>query len=90
MQVTLDPWISEWGNPTLVMRGHPALNSVYQRGSVGLVGGIECGRRTRGSETSKYPEEEKETIDFLSSGERKGKSLNPNACMKAAVVVHGV
>ena len=29
---------------------------------------------TRGTETSKYPEEEKENIDFLSSGERKGKS----------------
>ena len=31
---------------------------------------------TRGTETSKYPEEEKEKLDFLSSGERKGKSLN--------------
>ena len=32
--------------------------------------------RTRGTETSQYPEEEKENIDFLSSGDRKGKSLN--------------
>ena len=31
---------------------------------------------TRGTETSQYPEEEKENIDFLSSGDRKGKSLN--------------
>ena len=31
---------------------------------------------TRGTETSQYPEEEKEKIDFLSSGDRKGKSLN--------------
>ena len=31
---------------------------------------------TRGTETSQYPEEEKESIDFLSSGDRKGKSLN--------------
>ena len=37
---------------------------------------------TRGTETSKYPEEKKEKtfserkLDFLSSGERKGKSLN--------------
>ncbi len=38
-------------------------------------------RGTRGTETSKYPEEEKETIDFLSSGERKGKSPNRNACI---------
>jgi hypothetical protein len=22
--VTLDPWMSEWGNPALVMRGHPS------------------------------------------------------------------
>ncbi len=36
-------------------------------------------RGTRGTETSKYPEEEKETIDFLSSGERQGKSPNRNA-----------
>ena len=31
---------------------------------------------TRGTETSQYPEEEKESIDFLRSGDRKGKSLN--------------
>ena len=31
---------------------------------------------TRRTETSQYPEEEKENIDFLSSGDRKGKSLN--------------
>ena len=31
---------------------------------------------TRGSETSQYPEEEKESFDSLSSGERNGKSLN--------------
>ena len=31
---------------------------------------------TRGIETSKYPEEKKSKSDFLSSGERKGNSLN--------------
>ena len=31
---------------------------------------------TRGTETSKYPEEEKKTFDSLSSGERNGKSPN--------------
>ena len=36
---------------------------------------------TRGTETSKYPEEEKEKIDFPSSGERKGKSPNRDACI---------
>ena len=35
--------------------------------------------QTRGTETSQYPQEKKETIDSLSSGERKGKSLNPHA-----------
>ena len=32
--------------------------------------------RTRGTETSHYPQEEKEIIDSLSSGDRTGKSLN--------------
>ena len=32
--------------------------------------------KTWGTETSKYPEEEKEKFDFLSSGERTGKSPN--------------
>ena len=31
---------------------------------------------TWGTETSQYPEEEKEYIDSLSSGERRGKSPN--------------
>jgi hypothetical protein len=34
---------------------------------------------TRGTETSKYPEEKKKSFDSLSSGERNGKSLNQNA-----------
>ena len=36
---------------------------------------------TRGTETSKYPEEEKENIDFQSSGERNGRSPNHGACI---------
>ena len=32
--------------------------------------------QTRGTETSHYPQEEKEIIDSLSSGDRTGKSLN--------------
>ncbi len=32
--------------------------------------------RTRGSETSQYPEEKKTTSDSRSSGERNGNSLN--------------
>ena len=42
MQITLDPWISEWGNP-------------IEEDSITMQS-IEL---TRGTETSKYPEEKK-------------------------------
>ena len=42
--------------------------------------------RTRGTETSQYPQEEKEIIDSLSSGDRKGKSLNRHCYGNAGVV----
>ena len=41
---------------------------------------IVCEEGTRGTETSKYPEEEKINNDFLSSGERTGKRPNHGAC----------
>ena len=44
--------------------------------------------QTRGTETSQYPEEEKESIDSLSSGDRKGKS--PNLWRYGAAGVVGV
>ena len=43
-----DPELSEWGNPAGVMPSHPCLNQIGQE------------EGTRGSETSKYPEEKKE------------------------------
>ena len=43
--------------------------------------------RTRGTETSQYPQEEKEKIDSPSSGERKGKS--PNRARRGASGVVG-
>ena len=43
-----DPEISEWGNPAGVMPSHSCLNQIGQA------------EGTRGSETSKYPEEKKE------------------------------
>ena len=47
-QAGIDPRISEWGNPAGVMPGHREMNQiVLQEG-------------TRGTETSKYPEEKKE------------------------------
>ena len=48
-----EPEISEWGNPAQVMLCHPMMNKIV----------IE--KVTRGTETSKYPEEEKETSIFL-------------------------
>ena len=43
---SVNPWISEWGNPAGVMSSHPDL----------------IGKLTRGTETSKYPEEEKTIV----------------------------
>ena len=42
--------------------------------------------RTWGTETSQYPQEEKEIIDSLSSGDRTGKSLNRHCYGNAGVV----
>ena len=42
--------------------------------------------RTRGTETSQYPQEEKEIIDSLSSGDRTGKSLNRRCYGSVGVV----
>ena len=45
------------------------------------------GGRTRGTETSKYPQEEKENIDGPSSGERRGQS--PNRARRGGLGVVG-
>ena len=42
--------------------------------------------RTGGPETSQYPQEEKEIIDSLSSGDRTGKSLNRHCYGSVGVV----
>ena len=42
LQASIEPWISEWGNPAVVMHCHPRKR-----------------KGTRGTETSKYPEEKK-------------------------------
>ncbi|GAB3337616.1 hypothetical protein GCM10027512_03940 [Chromohalobacter beijerinckii] len=47
-QTTYDPGISEWGNP-------PSTSWVSHPEFIGV------GRRTGGTETSKYPEEKKST-----------------------------
>ena len=48
-QTPFDPQVSEWGNPPGVMPRYPILNEIGMR------------RATGGTETSKYPEEEKST-----------------------------
>ena len=59
MHTTFDPQISEWGNPLGVMPKYPYLNKI----------GYE--ETTRGTETSKYPEEEKSTeIALVAASER--------------------
>ena len=45
---------------------------------------------TQGTETSQYLQEEKESIDFLSSGERKGKSPNRRCYGSGGVVGAGI
>ena len=42
--------------------------------------------QTGGTETSQYPQEEKEIIDSLSSGDRTGKSLNRRCYGNVGVV----
>ena len=58
--MSIDPWISEWGNPAGVLSGYRMLNQI----------GIEEG--TRGTETSKYPEEKKEkSISVVAASEEE-------------------
>ena len=47
---------------------------------------VPFGGRTRRTETSKYPQEQKTTCDSLSSGERTGRSPNPLGYGLAGVV----
>ena len=61
-QPNVDPEMSEWGNPP------------RRIAAVLLAEFIGQEERTRGSETSQYPEEKKTTSDSRSSGERTGKN----------------
>ena len=57
---SVDPWMSEWGNPAPVMGCHSRLNPI------GRVEG------TRGIETSQYPEEKKATATPLVAASEEG------------------
>ena len=63
MQTTGDPQISEWGN-------------LFRVFGISADEFIVSGGETRGTETSQYPQGKEIERDSLSSGERKGKSLN--------------
>ena len=53
--------MSEWGNPPAAMRGRPVVNK------------IATAKATRGTETSKYPEEKKEkSIPPVAASEKGG------------------
>jgi len=61
VQVTFEPGISEWGNPSRVMPGYPA------SGHMTCIGG----ETTQGSETSQYLEEKKpKGIPSVAASER--------------------
>ena len=58
-QAGADPKIPEWGNPTRVIPGYLAVEY------------IDCRRRTRGTETSQYPQEKKSNeIPLVVASER--------------------
>ena len=60
MHTTVNPRISEWGNPAGVMPSYPLLNKIGSEETTG------------GTETSKYPEEEKSTeISLVVASERE-------------------
>ena len=71
----------EWGNPARVTLRHHA--SEY----------IACVKRTRGSETSQYPQEEKETsISSVAASEQEIAEtvVHVKACMRCALGVAGL
>ena len=66
--MTFDPQVSEWENPRGAMPAHPLLNQIGRR------------EATRGTETSKYPEEEKsnEIPQVVASERGRGQTGSSN------------
>ena len=76
-QTHLDPGISEWGNPAGVMPCYPRLNQIGRREATG------------GTETSKYPEEEKSTeIARVAASESAPAQTHARASLRA--LLHAV
>ena len=71
-QTAFDPEISEWGNPAGVMPCYPRLNQIGRREATG------------GTETSKYPEEEKSTeIARVAASESAPAQTHARASLRA-------
>ena len=71
-QTPFDPQVSEWGNPPGVMPRYPELNQI---------GSEEA---TRGTETSKYPEEQKSTeIARVAASESAPAQTHARASLRA-------
>ena len=71
-QTAFDPEISEWGNPAGVMPCYPRLNEIGRE------------EATRGTETSKYPEEEKSTeIAGVAASETAPAQTHARASLRA-------
>lgn len=64
-QTSEDPYVSEWGNPTKREFSDPMLSKVGMGGERSELKHLSNSRRRN------------QERDFLSSGERTGKSLNP-------------
>ena len=76
-QTPFDPQVSEWGNPAGVMPGHPRLNQIGRE------------KATRGTETSKYPEEQKSTeIARVAASESAPAQTHARASLRA--LLHAV
>ena len=67
LQTGLDPEMSEWGNPAKITWSS-------QAEYIGLA------KRTRGTETSKYPEEKKSTEIPLVAASERGPALKRLVC----------
>ena len=74
-QTPFDPQISEWGNPAGVMPSHPRLNQIGRR------------KATRGTETSKYPEEEKST-EIARVAASESARAQTHACVSVRALLH--
>ena len=78
MQITVESKISEWGNPL-------ARNSKYSQ-----VSKVACVERTRGTETSKYPQEYKSIeILLVAASERRLAQTNMRACWGCRTCIKG-